>query len=128
VAADPAARDRKAELLTVGPVALARVKVEAGKPQPADGEVLEEVPGSKDPERPAFEFGAFVLRRLGVLELERAIAGHAEAGAAQIIAGRRGSVLGLEARVDQVRDELTEAGPAIEVEHQPGRSVSAWIR
>jgi hypothetical protein len=110
VSADPTARDREAELLTVRPIALAGVKIEAGRPEPADGEVLKEVAGGEDPQRPAIEVGAFVLWRLGVLELERAIAGRAEAGAAQIIAGRRGSVLGLEARVDQVRDELAEAG------------------
>ena len=37
-------------------------------------------------------------------------------------------MLGLETGVDQVRDELAEAGPVIEVEHQPARFVSAWIR
>ena len=41
VAADPAARDREAELLTVRPVALAGVEIEAGRPEPPDGEVLE---------------------------------------------------------------------------------------
>ena len=111
-----------------GLIALAGVEVEAGGPEPADREILEDVTGRKDPQRAAVEVGAFVLGRLGVLELERAIAGHAEPRAAQIFAGRRGPMLGLEAGVDQVRDEIAETGPVIEVEHQPARSVSAWIR
>jgi hypothetical protein len=67
VPADPAARDREAELLTVRPVTLASVEVESGRPEPANGELLEEVAGGEDPERAALEFGAFVLGRLGVL-------------------------------------------------------------
>ena len=50
MAADSSARDREPELLTVRPVAFAGVEVEAGRPQPADGEVLEEVAGGEDPE------------------------------------------------------------------------------
>ena len=86
------------------------------------------MPGREDPEGPTLEPGAFVLGRLGIFELERAIAGYAESRAAQVGAGRRGPVFSLETGIDQVRDELAEAGPVIEVEHQPGRSVSAWIR
>jgi hypothetical protein len=86
------------------------------------------VPGREDPEGPTLELGAFVLGRLGIFELERTIAGYAQPRAAQVPAGRHGPVIGFEARVDQVRDELAEAGPVIEVEHQPARSVSAWIR
>jgi hypothetical protein len=78
VPADAVARDREAELLTVRPVALAGAEVESGRPEPADRKVLEGVTGSKDPEGPALELGAFVLGRSSVLELERAIAGHAE--------------------------------------------------
>ena len=104
MAADAAAGDREAELVTVRPVALAGVEIEARPTaQPADGEVLERMADGEDAQRPAVELGALVLGRLGVLELQRPLAGHAEPRAAEIVARRRGPVLGLEPGVDQAR-------------------------
>jgi len=46
--ADASARDREAELATIGPVALAGIELKARAPQPGDGEILERMADGED--------------------------------------------------------------------------------
>ena len=85
----------------VGPVALAGVEIEPGRAQPADRQVLQRMADGEDAQGPAAEIGALVLRRRGELELQRPLAGMAEAGAAEIVARRRRGAFGLERGIDQ---------------------------
>jgi hypothetical protein len=93
MAADAPARDGEAELAAV---AFLGHQIEPRRPQPADGEILEFMPDREDPERPAGEILALVLRRARELELQRALAGMAEPGRAEIGARRAGGALGFE--------------------------------
>jgi hypothetical protein len=85
MAADAPARDGEAELAAVA--ALLGHQIEPRRPQPADGEILELMPDREDPQRSAGEVLALVLRRAGELELQRALAGMAEPGCAEIVRG-----------------------------------------
>ena len=88
MAADATARDREAELFAIGAVALAGVEVEARATQPGDGQILERMADGEDAQRLAAEVLALVLRRRRELELQRPLAGMAEARAAEIVARR----------------------------------------
>ena len=84
--ADASAGDREAELLAIRIIALAGVEIDAGGAEPADGQILERMADGEDAQRLAGEVGAIVLRRPGELELQGALAGMADARAAQIVA------------------------------------------
>src|SRR5690606_32616696 len=74
MATDATTGDGEAELIPIRPVALAGVEVQPRRPQPADGEILELMPDREDPQRPAGEVLALVLRRAREFELQRALA------------------------------------------------------
>ena len=116
MAPDAPARDRKAELAAIGPVALARVEVEARAVQPGDGQILERVADGEDAECLAAEVLALVLRRRRELELEGTLAGMAEARAAEIVPGRPRGLIGGERLIDGGVDPLGEAGAAVIVQ------------
>jgi len=67
-----------------------------------------------------------ILRRSGELELERALAGMTDTGPAEVVARRRGGVLGDERGVDSGVEDFRELRFVIEVEHQNGTSGSVF--
>ena len=93
MAADPSAGDREAELAAV---TFLGDQIEPRRPQPADGEILEHVPDREDAERAAGEVPALVLRRARELELQRAFAGMAQPGRAEVIPRLRRCAFSLE--------------------------------
>jgi hypothetical protein len=87
MAPDAPARDGKAELATIGPVALPGVEIKACAAQPGDGKILKRMADGKDAQRLAAEVLALVLRRRRELELKGALAGVAKARPAKISRG-----------------------------------------
>ena len=73
---DAATRDGEAKLLAI---LLAGVEVEASQAQPANGQVLHDMADFKDPQRATRQLGTVVHRRVDVLVLQGALAGHTEA-------------------------------------------------
>ena len=65
MAADPSASHREAKLLAVRVIALARIEIDAGGPQPLDCQVLERMANGEDAQRAAGEVGALVLEQEG---------------------------------------------------------------
>ena len=127
MATDAAARDGKAELFTIGTIALAGIEVEPRRPQPADRQILKLMADLEDPQRLAAEIRALILGRACELELQRAFAGMSQTGRAEIGSGRRGLPLGDQRGVDQRVDPLGHGGARVEIQHQNGISASAAI-
>jgi len=80
MAPNAAARDGKAKLLAIRPVALSGVEVEPCRPQPADGQILELVANLEDPQRLAAEIRAFILGRAREFELQGPLASMTQPG------------------------------------------------
>ena len=97
-------------------------QIDPGRAQPADRQILELMADGEDPQRLAAEVRALILGRTGELELQRAFAGMAQAGRAEIGPGRRGLALGDEGGVDQRVDPLGHGGAVVEIQHQNGTS------
>ena len=128
MATDATARDGEAELIPIGPVALAGVEVEPRRPQPADRQILELMTDLEDAQRLAAEIRALILGRACELELQRAFAGMSQTGRAEIGPGRRGLPLGDQRGVDQRVDPLGHGGARVEIQHQNGTSLLAAMR
>jgi len=75
VATDAAVCDCKAELLTIGAVALSRVEIKACRAQPLDRQILERMADGEDAQCPARKVSAFVFRGTCELELQSPFAG-----------------------------------------------------
>ena len=76
VALQTAIGHREAELLAIG---ISGAQVETCFPQPSDHAVLHDVTTLEDAQHPAWGVTPVVDRSLGVLELQRTLAGHPEA-------------------------------------------------
>jgi hypothetical protein len=76
----------------------------------------------EDAQRLPGEILAFILQCVRELELQRALAGVAKAGATKIVARRARSVLSGERGVDHLVDALGKAGAMVVIEGQNGTS------
>ena len=76
----------------------------------------------KDAEQPAVKAGTFILGRLQVFELQRALTGMAKARATQIAARSLGSVVLLQRRIYRAIDHKARLAAAVEIQHQKGIS------
>lgn len=77
--ANAPAGDGESELLAIGIVALAGVEIDAGRTEPLDGKVLKRMADGENAQRAAGKVGAIVLWGTGKFELERTLAGMADA-------------------------------------------------
>jgi hypothetical protein len=105
MAADATARGLEAELAAVARLG---AQIEPGQPQPADGEILEDMAGGEDAQAPPLELLAGIGRRVGHLVDEAARAGLADPAGAEIVAGPLASALGHEGVVEQRVDPGAE--------------------
>ena len=60
-------------------ILLAGVEIKTGQAQPANGQILHDMADFKDPQRATRQLGTVVRRRVDVLVLQGALAGHTEA-------------------------------------------------
>ena len=105
---------REAEGLAV---AIARAQVKPRAPQPSDHALLDHMAALEHAQHAAVRLAPMIDRRLGVLELQRTLAGDPQARGAQVgAAGLRRARL-LHPGVDQRRDLAREAGRRVEVHH-----------
>lgn len=106
VALQAAVSDRETELLTVG---LAGAQVKACIPQPRDHAVLHDMATLEDAQHPARDITPVIDRSLGIFELQRTLAGHAETRGPEVLAfGLAGASL-LHPGVDQDGDLTGDA-------------------
>src|SRR5690606_16521919 len=120
--ADTAIGDGESKLLTIGTIAFARVDVEASRTQPTDRQILKRMADGEDAQRLAGKAGAVVLGRRRKLILQGALARLPEAGAAKVVAWRRGGLFGFKGGNDQGGNLLAGFGLVIIVQHQNGTS------
>jgi hypothetical protein len=125
MATDATTRDGEAKLLAMLATATASVEIEAGGAEPGDSDVLQRMPDPEDAEQPPVEVGTLILRGLHELELQRPLAGMAEARPTQVAARRRCLIGGNQRRVDGGIHMRRGLAAAVEVEHQKGTSAAA---
>src|SRR5690606_923213 len=106
--------DGETELLPIGPTG---VELEAGEAQPADREILQDMADLEHAQHPPGQLTPRIDRRLGVLVLQGALAGDAEARSAKVTAGCLCGPFARQRLVDDSVDALVEPGAVVVIEH-----------